>query len=206
MKKTGTILLLLFVLIAVQVAASVGKSDEKHPSNNVNQVDERGYTKLWWAVKRNDPKEVKRLLKAGANPNPSTEWKYSPLSQLGYNCSKDMEDGANNCLDILEQLMDAGVDVNLRNRDDWGGEASLPHLLMLNVCHYEEAEPDEFYVAKLVKLIEASHFKQSLRDDQMYRSMNDDFIAIFAEDGIYYQKQCLKQFRDILTLSEEGDK
>ena len=80
--------------------------------NGINKRDKNGETRLYRAVRSGNIKEVKRLLKDGADPNVADNHGLSPLHQAAY----WGETG------IVEALLKAGASVHAEN----GGKGWTP--------------------------------------------------------------------------------
>src|SRR5205085_1056489 len=73
---------------------------------NVNIAEPDGTTALHWAVEREDPDLVDRLIKAGANVNAKNDYGATPMSETALSGN----------VKIMEKLLDAGADVEAEPR------------------------------------------------------------------------------------------
>ncbi|HYR42420.1 MAG TPA: ankyrin repeat domain-containing protein, partial [Terriglobia bacterium] len=74
---------------------------------NVNMAEPDGTTALHWAVERENPDLVERLIKAGANVNAKNDYGATPMSEAALSGN----------VKIMEKLLDAGADVEAANSD-----------------------------------------------------------------------------------------
>ena len=72
-------------------------------------MDLQGRTPLHWAVAIGQPEAVKRLLRHGADPNIQDVWGHTSLHLAVLNPDLSPE--------MVQILITAGADVNLRNTD-----------------------------------------------------------------------------------------
>jgi hypothetical protein len=78
--------------------------------DNINVPYPSGRTELMYAVQEGDIKEVRALLSKGANVNATD--RFEDMTALAY--TRDLENGA--AREITRLLIDAGADVNLKDR------------------------------------------------------------------------------------------
>src|SRR5438105_358286 len=74
---------------------------------NVNMAEPDGTTALHWAVEREDPDMVDRLIKAGATVNAKNDYGATPMSEAALSGN----------VKIMEKLLVAGADVESANAD-----------------------------------------------------------------------------------------
>ncbi len=107
---------------------------------DVNLRSNEGYTPLWLAINQPNFKIAETLLAAGANPNIVTAGQETPL-QLAFNklFGRNGLYYQTNDYDILNNLMDAGADVNIRDTKWEGGTLLIKsirlasHIFMFNM-------------------------------------------------------------------------
>ena len=88
---------------------------------NIDTVDEYGWTALHLAAKKGDVSEVERLLAAGANANGRT------MTSLKFprNSTPLMVATRYNHFDVMRLLLDRGADIEARNDDGYGNENTV---------------------------------------------------------------------------------
>ncbi|HEY8509633.1 MAG TPA: ankyrin repeat domain-containing protein [Steroidobacteraceae bacterium] len=95
------------------------------PRPDVNQRSADGTTALHWAVYHNDVDTVRRLLKAGANPNAKNDYGSTPMSEAAVVGN----------VEVLKLLLDAGADVESPNAD---GQTAL--MILARTSNVEAAK------------------------------------------------------------------